>query len=46
VDLAAGDFFHTVVANGHDEWVVGQRPCEILYLSGVEGLIKQLHGAA
>jgi hypothetical protein len=46
VDLAAGDFFHTVVANGHDEWVVGQRPCEILYLSGVEGLIRQLHGAA
>jgi hypothetical protein len=46
VDLTAGDFFHTVVANGHDEWVVGQRPCEILYLSGVEGLIRQLHGAA
>jgi hypothetical protein len=42
VDLSPGDFFHTVVANGHDEWVVGQRPCEILYLSGVEGLIRQL----
>jgi hypothetical protein len=42
VDLNPGDFFHTVIANGHDEWVVGQRPCEILYLSGVEGLIRQL----
>ncbi len=44
VNLTQGDFFHTVVAHGHDEWVVGQRPCEILYLSGVEGLIRQLHG--
>ncbi len=46
VDLNPGDFFHTVVGNGHDEWVVGQRPCEILYLSGVEALIRRLHGPA
>lgn len=46
VDLNPGDFFHTVIAHGHDEWVVGQRPCEILYLSGVEALIRQLHGPA
>jgi len=46
VDLNPGDFFHTVFTNGHDEWVVGQRPCEILYLSGVEGLIRHLHGHA
>jgi hypothetical protein len=46
VDLNPGDFFHTVMASGYDEWVVGQRPCEILYLSGVEGLIRQLRAAA
>jgi hypothetical protein len=46
VDLNPGDFFHTDIANGHDEWVVGQRPCEILYLSGVEALIRKLHGPA
>ena len=46
VDLNPGDFFHTVIAHGHDEWVVGQRPCEILYLSGVETLIRQLRAAA
>jgi len=46
VDLNPGDFFHTVIASGHDEWVVGQRPCEILYLSGVEALIRQLRAAA
>jgi len=46
VDLHPGDFFHAVMDTGHDEWVVGQRPCEILYLSGVEGLIRQLHWPA
>jgi hypothetical protein len=46
VDLNPGDFFHTVIAKGHDEWVVGQRPCEILYLIGVEALIRQLRAAA
>lgn len=46
VDLTVGDFFHTVLTTEHDEWVVGQRPCEILYLSGVEALIRQLDGSA
>jgi len=46
LDLNPGDFFHAVIANGHDQWVVGQRPCEILYLSGVEALIRRLHGPA
>jgi len=46
VDLNPGDFFHTAMTTEHDEWVVGQRPCEILYLSGVETIIRQLHGAA
>ncbi len=46
VDLNPGDFFHTALSTEHDEWVVGQRPCEILYLSGVEHLIQQLRGAA
>jgi cupin domain len=46
VDLNPGDFFHAAITTEHDEWVVGQRPCEILYLSGVETLIRQLRGAA
>jgi hypothetical protein len=46
VDLTVGDFFHTVITTEHDEWVVGQRPCEILYLSGVEALIRRLDGSA
>jgi len=43
VDLVAGDFFH--VGGDFDEWVVGYRRCEILYLSGVDALIRQLHRA-
>ena len=46
VDLNPGDLFHAVLGTGQDQWVVGQRPCEILYLSGVEGLIRQLRAAA
>ncbi len=46
VDLNPGDFFSAAMTTEHDEWVVGQRPCEILYLSGVETLIRQLRGAA
>jgi len=41
IDLNPGDFFHITAED--DEWVVGYRPCEILYLSGVEALIEQLH---
>ncbi len=41
IDLTPGDFFH--VTTEQDAWVVGYRPCEILYLSGVEALIKQVH---
>jgi hypothetical protein len=41
IDLNPGDFFH--ITDEDDEWVVGYRPCEILYLSGVEALIEQLH---
>jgi hypothetical protein len=26
----------------HDLWVVGYRPCEILYLDGIDGLIAAL----
>lgn len=39
-DLAPGDFFSST--GGHDFWVVGYRPCEILYLAGVEALASQL----
>ncbi len=41
IDLMPGDFFH--ITTEEDAWVVGYRPCEILYLSGVEALIQQLH---
>jgi hypothetical protein len=40
LDLMPGDFFH--VSTEEDACVVGYRPCEILYLSGVEALIQQL----
>ncbi|HKI95376.1 MAG TPA: hypothetical protein VJ992_08815 [Gemmatimonadales bacterium] len=39
-DLMPGDFFHFPVQ--HDLWVVGYRPCEILYLDGIDGLIAAL----
>ena len=41
IELNPGDFFHITAED--DEWVVGYRPCEILYLSGVEELIRQVH---
>jgi hypothetical protein len=41
IELTPGDFFHLTTED--DAWVVGYRPCEILYLTGVEALIKQLH---
>ena len=41
IELLPGDFFH--ITAEEDEWVVGYRPCEILYLSGVEAMIKELH---
>ncbi len=41
IELNSGDFFHIFAED--DEWVVGYRPCEILYLSGVEELIRQVH---
>ena len=40
IDLTPGDFFH--IAAEFDVWVVGQRPCEILYIKGVEYLINRL----
>ena len=39
-DLNPGDFFH--VTSELDLWVIGARPCEVLYISGVEGLMNQL----
>lgn len=39
-DLMPGDFFH--VPMHHDLGVVGYRPCEILYLDGIESLITAL----
>jgi mannose-6-phosphate isomerase-like protein (cupin superfamily) len=44
LDLQPGDCFLAALTTEHDEWVVGPRPCEILYLRGVETLIRQLGG--
>ncbi|HKV69930.1 MAG TPA: hypothetical protein VJN62_01720 [Gemmatimonadales bacterium] len=41
VDLTPGDFFH--VATEYECWVVGYRPCEVLYLDGMEALVERLH---
>jgi hypothetical protein len=41
IDLMPGDFFH--ITTEEDVWVVGYRPCEILYLDGVESLTRQMH---
>ena len=38
-NLTPGDFFH--VASELDLWVIGARPCEVLYISGVEGLMNR-----
>lgn len=41
IDLTPGAFFH--ISGEYDQWVVGYRPCEILYVSGVEDLVRQVH---
>jgi hypothetical protein len=46
VDLAAGDVFQATITDEYDMWVAGPRPCEILYLSGVQALIRELRGPA
>ena len=38
-DLSPGDFFH--VTSELDLRVIGARPCEVLYISGVEGLMNR-----
>jgi len=40
IDLTPGDFFH--IATEFESWVVGHRPCEVLYINGVEQLISRL----
>jgi hypothetical protein len=35
-----GDFFH--IESEYDSWVVGYRPCEVLYVSGVEALVRRV----
>jgi hypothetical protein len=42
-DVIPGDFFHSTTED--DCWVVGYRPCEILYLAGVEALIERAQQA-
>lgn len=44
IELTPGDFFH--VATDYESWVVGYRPCEVLYLSGVEALVNRVHREA
>jgi hypothetical protein len=41
IDITPGDFFH--ITTEHEAWVVGYRPCEILYLIGVEALIERFN---
>ncbi len=41
MDLTPGDFFH--VAAEFESWVLGYRPVEVLYLSGVEAVVNRLH---
>ncbi len=41
IELSSGDLFEVPLAAGYDLWVVGDHPCEILYLSGVEDLIAE-----
>lgn len=43
-DLAPGDFFCFTLE--HDVWVVGHRPCEILYVAGVDALVARLRASA
>ena len=43
-DLTPGDFFH--VAGELDLWVTGTRPCEVLYISGVENLLNRFRRSA
>lgn len=45
VELRPGDFFHFVLTAEYDAWVIGNRPCEVLYLSGVEAMIRMLEGS-
>lgn len=40
VDLTPGDFFH--ISSEYDSWVVGYRPCEVLYVSGIEALVHRM----
>ncbi len=40
IDLTPGDFFH--ITAEEDAWVVGYRPLTILYLSGVEELVREV----
>ncbi|HXY69912.1 MAG TPA: hypothetical protein VEH62_10725 [Gemmatimonadales bacterium] len=44
LDLLAGDVFRAAIAGEYDMWVAGSRPCEILYVGGVEALIRALRG--
>ena len=41
VDLTPGDFFQ--IAAEYESWILGYRPCEILYLDGIEYLLDRLH---
>lgn len=46
LELQAGDLFHAALTPDYDLWVVGSRPAEVLYLSGVEALVRRLRGRA
>ena len=44
VELTDGDLFQASFGPTYDLWVIGSRPCEVLYVKGVESLIQLLRG--
>lgn len=45
-ELAPGDVFHVPLAEAADAWVIGYHPCEVLYVSGLEMMLRRMHGPA
>jgi hypothetical protein len=44
IELAGGDLFHASITPSSDMWVIGSRPCEVLYVRGVDALVRALRG--
>jgi len=44
LELQPGDLFQAALTPEFDLWVVGSKPAEVLYLSGVDALVRRLRG--